>query len=282
MGEVFNKQLQGNVRGNIWETMKREAADMTPMDKAQLGADIAGIFDPTPASDTVGAGLALARRDWWGAGASVLGYIPYVGDLAKIGKIGRMAPKTAEMLKLFMKGSDNLARAGADILKKHFSFDQIIAARRAAAKRTRELMNRKRRDPNCRECQRVNRSNMPIKGGKWNTPDGKPPTSGSGTFTFDQPRTLPNGTKIDSIEFRDGFPNFDPYVHPSGKHDLWQISGNANTDAAALAREHGIRPPGQGWTLHHFENGQVGYVPSSLNNTISHAGGNSIVNNDVY
>jgi RHS repeat-associated protein len=54
-----------------------------------LGAalDIVGIFDPTPISDGLSAGLSAKKGDWFSAGISVLGMIPYAGDLAKAGKI---------------------------------------------------------------------------------------------------------------------------------------------------------------------------------------------------
>jgi RHS repeat-associated protein len=49
--------------------------------------DIVGIFDPTPISDGLSAGLSAKKGDWFSAGISVLGMIPYAGDLAKVGKI---------------------------------------------------------------------------------------------------------------------------------------------------------------------------------------------------
>jgi RHS repeat-associated protein len=54
-----------------------------------LGAslDIVGIFDPTPISDGLSAGLSAKKGDWLGAGISMLGMIPYAGDLAKAGRI---------------------------------------------------------------------------------------------------------------------------------------------------------------------------------------------------
>ncbi|WP_426292660.1 RHS repeat domain-containing protein [Dyadobacter endophyticus] len=57
-------------------------------DVLQAAVDIGGVFDPTPTLDIVGAGLSANSRDYWGAGASVLGAaLPYVGDIAKAGKI---------------------------------------------------------------------------------------------------------------------------------------------------------------------------------------------------
>lgn len=48
---------------------------------AGAAADAAGIVDPTPASDIVGAGISIARGDYWGAALSTASMIPYAGDL---------------------------------------------------------------------------------------------------------------------------------------------------------------------------------------------------------
>ena len=34
--------------------------------------------------------ISLGRKDYWGAGISALGIIPYLGDLAKIGKLPKL------------------------------------------------------------------------------------------------------------------------------------------------------------------------------------------------
>lgn len=71
------------------------AADVT-----QIGLDIAGIFDPTPISDGSNAVISLIRGDWGGAALSAVGIIPYLGDAAKLGKLGKWAEtvvNTAEL-----------------------------------------------------------------------------------------------------------------------------------------------------------------------------------------
>jgi hypothetical protein len=286
MSEVFNESLWGNLKGNIWDTVKREASGLSKADIAQLSLDIAGIFDPTGAADAAGTLLSAARGDWWGAGLSLLGVIPYIGDVGKLGKIGKVAPKTAEMLGMFMKGAGDLSKAGADTLAKYFSPQQIIEAKRKATEAVRKAMQKKRnKDPNCKECKKIKRANrMPTKGGKWNTPDGKPPKDGNGTFTLDQPKKLPDGSTVDKIEFKDGFPDFDKYTHggPGNFKDIDGMTGDPGKDMKLLRDQHGIKDPGDGWTLHHHENGSVGYIPSELNNTIPHTGGASIIDTDLY
>lgn len=61
------------------------------LDLAQIGLALAGIVDPTPISDGVDGVISLFRGDWLGAGISVVSMVPYLGDLAKVGKLGRFA-----------------------------------------------------------------------------------------------------------------------------------------------------------------------------------------------
>lgn len=65
------------------------------LDLTQMALDIAGIVDPTPISDGVSGVISLFRGDWLGAGISVASMIPYVGDLAKAGKLPKLL-KTIE------------------------------------------------------------------------------------------------------------------------------------------------------------------------------------------
>lgn len=61
------------------------------MDLTQLLLDLVGIVDPTPVSDSTNAAISIGRNDWVGAGLSAVSMVPYVGDLAKAGKLGRWA-----------------------------------------------------------------------------------------------------------------------------------------------------------------------------------------------
>ncbi len=60
-------------------------------DVGQIGLDIAGIFDPTPISDGTNALVSVFRGNFGDAGLSALGMIPYIGDAAKLGKLGSWA-----------------------------------------------------------------------------------------------------------------------------------------------------------------------------------------------
>lgn len=65
---------------------------------AEAALDVAGIFDPTPTSDVASAALALRRGDLWGAGLSLLGVVPYVGDaVGKSAKGARLAHRMTEV-----------------------------------------------------------------------------------------------------------------------------------------------------------------------------------------
>ena len=64
-------------------------------DLAQIGLDVAGIVDPTPISDGSNAVISIFRGDFSGAAISAVGIIPYVGDAAKLGKLGRWAETVA-------------------------------------------------------------------------------------------------------------------------------------------------------------------------------------------
>lgn len=66
------------------KSMLKQANRDMALEIAGAAADLAGLVDPTPISDGIGAALSLARGDYVGAGLSVLSMIPYVGD--SIGK----------------------------------------------------------------------------------------------------------------------------------------------------------------------------------------------------
>lgn len=68
------------------------------LDLTQMGLDVVGIFEPTPFADGANTLISLGRSDWLGAGLSVLGVIPYLGDAAKLGKLGKWAETMAKSI----------------------------------------------------------------------------------------------------------------------------------------------------------------------------------------
>lgn len=61
------------------------------LDLTQMALDIVGIFEPTPFADGSNAIISIFRGEWGQAGLSALGIIPYLGDAAKLGKLGKWA-----------------------------------------------------------------------------------------------------------------------------------------------------------------------------------------------
>jgi hypothetical protein len=302
MTEAYNDALAEQLRKNVWERFKNEAANMSALEKASVSADIIGIFDPTPTSDAVGFLLSAAQGDALGALLSLGGMVPYAGDaLAKPLKIARYAPRTAKALEAMLKVGDNLAKAGADVLKRSgLGLEQVAEARKKALERVQQAMrDAKKKTPGCEDCKKLKgdkdenrRLHMPQSGknGKW-LPDGKQPADGNGTFEFSEPRKLPDGTEVKQIEFRDGVPDLDKYIKGE-KYNLWEVSGNARIDGDRLKTQ--MRETNPAWeppskedyVLHHFESGEVGYVPRVLHDVreggVAHTGGNSMVNNELF
>jgi len=292
MTEAYNDALAEHAKQNVWNSLKAEAAGMSKLEQASVAADIAGLFDPTPASDAVGAVLSLIQGDLLGAGLSVVGMLPYAGDIAKIPKIAKHAPRTASAIKLVMKRSSDLANAGEAFLKNNFTLKQIEVARAKATERVRKaLLDAKNKVP-CKDCAKLKdggkkQLQMPETNGTWK--GGQQPADGNGIFTLDQPVKLPDGQMVSSMEYKDGFPLFDKYTL-DGKHTLLTVTGNVKDDTKALLKQMrennpNYKLPGKDYTLHHFEDGTVGFVPRDLHgrgNGFSHTGGQAIVNNELF
>ncbi len=104
------KELSEEVDGQIARRLNAQAdartADIAKqkqelaLDLVQIGLSVAGIFDPTPVSDGVDGLISLFRGDFLGAGISVVSMIPYLGDAAKLGKLGKFAETVAKAVDL--------------------------------------------------------------------------------------------------------------------------------------------------------------------------------------
>ena len=114
---------------SVQNTQQQEIA----LDLAQLTLDITGILDPTPISDGTNMLISLARGKWTEALISGVSLVPYLGDLAKLGKlkdysdtvrlakeIAKTDPKWRKALRQMFTPLkallDNVAQAGADTL----------------------------------------------------------------------------------------------------------------------------------------------------------------------
>lgn len=95
-GQARRSQLESQLPANQPDPaeLARQQRELA-LDLTQMALDIAGLIDPTPISDGANGIVSIFRGDFFGAGVSALSMIPYVGDLAKVGKLGKFA-KTVE------------------------------------------------------------------------------------------------------------------------------------------------------------------------------------------
>jgi hypothetical protein len=94
----------------------REVAE-TLLDLTQMGLDIAGIIEPTPIADGINTGISAARGKFVDAGISLVALIPYLGDLAKLGKLGKYPQQLDRAIKLALK-SERFMKLLRPVLKK--------------------------------------------------------------------------------------------------------------------------------------------------------------------
>lgn len=97
------------------------------LDVAQITLDLAGVIDPTPISDGTNVLVSVSRGDWFGAGLSGLGLIPFIGDLAKAGKLGRWM-QTVEKVVARARQNARFAEWARPALKKLSSILEQVPA----------------------------------------------------------------------------------------------------------------------------------------------------------
>ena len=95
------------------------------LDLGQMALDIAGIIDPTPISDGVSGVISLFRGDWLGAGISVASMIPYVGDLAKAGKLPKVLKSIERAVEIAGKDAKFAERLAPVLDKLKVALDAI-------------------------------------------------------------------------------------------------------------------------------------------------------------
>lgn len=318
MTDKFNEAMGEQLKKNVWDRTVEAASQMSALDRASLVADVAGIFDPTPASDFAGLAIALVQGDALGMALSAGSMLPYAGDaLAKPLKIARKAPAVAKAIEAVFKAGDDLVKASRGALQAAgktldeavaarklalkeagLSLDQVAAARKQALESVQKAMlDAKARTPNCESCKLVGPKGearelqLPAHGGNGTWKAGAQPVDGTGTFVLKKPAQLPDGRSVSEIEFVNGAPQFDAYV-TGGKHQIWEVTGDVRADEKQLLEQ--MRMTNAGWqrpdrddfTLHHFEDGSVGYVPNVIHDKklggVAHTGGNSMTNNQLF
>ena len=233
---------------------------------AQAAVDMAGIVDPTPISDVVGAGMSLARGDWIGAGLSLISVIPYAGDA-----IGKTA-KGARALKR-MNDLRKRIDAAIGLVQRLKSKAGKRAAEAIKAKRKAEAAKRAERARVIQDCDPPANpwgTNLP-KEGKWKGDKG------------DSEWTAPDGQKV---KYKEGYPDFSNHAKHSVEID---VKGNHSTDFTGadeavrkkLGDPNWERPDTHTW--HHKEDGvTMELVPKEIHNAAKHKGGVSTVNDKDF
>lgn len=243
---------------------------------SKTAVDVAGIADPTPISDVIGAGMSIASGDWIGAGLSLISIVPYAGDaLGKTAKGARAAKKIATLKKKIVGAiaTVNKARKLAKTSKTFMAATRkkVAAAIRRARKKAhkaKEAVKKKLKKPCSKKNKFGTRSPADGNGGKWSG------ERGNSTWVTD------SGKKV---EFKDGYPDFSP--HAKHKVEIDMRGTRADFDAAnnAMKKTDPNWEQPEGWTWHHKEDGvTMELVPSEINNKIPHDGGVSIVKSPEY
>lgn len=247
------------------------------LDLLQAGVDAAGVIDPTPVSDLVGAGISVYRGDFVGAGLSLISMIPYAGDA-----IG----KTAKGAKLMKKMNDlrkriAAATEGINALRKR---SRQAASAATRAKKQAKAAGKEVDEALCQKCMKsLDGPENPY--GTRSPADGwKNGTKGDGPWTPDDSTSYgkdvlawqkKNGIEPGTpIQFREGFPDFEPFAKHKVKIEMTGVDGDdfaAANDAMKRLDPQWKQPPDMTW--HHAEDGvTMMLVPAEINR-IPHTGG---------
>ena len=123
--QAVESQLNPVERGQLASSTSLAQAKGGPsvgsviLDLTQVALDVVGIFEPTPFADGTNAIISAGRGNWLDAGLSVLGIVPYLGDLAKVGKMGKWAKTVANAVEL-AAGNATARKALEPALRKVF------------------------------------------------------------------------------------------------------------------------------------------------------------------
>ncbi len=85
-------------------------AEKLGWDIFQFGLDLVGFVDQTGISDGISGLVSLGRGEYLEAGISGLSMIPIIGDLAKVGKLGKWAKTVAKAIELAAKDAKFAAK----------------------------------------------------------------------------------------------------------------------------------------------------------------------------
>lgn len=102
--------------GNVVDVTDAQLREVS-FDLLELALDLAGIADPTPVSDGASALLSIARGQWLDAAISGASMVPYIGDLAKTGKLPKYL-KSLEKAVALAGRSEKVAQAITPAMRK--------------------------------------------------------------------------------------------------------------------------------------------------------------------
>ncbi|MBL8481444.1 MAG: HNH endonuclease [Rhodocyclaceae bacterium] len=294
-----------------------EALESAYKELAADGAFAAAGWAPPPwgtAADLASLGRSLLKCDWGGAVFDAIGLIPIAGDAAKAGKLGKRASQLEAAIDAAKtKLTRHLANSinGQRTAAKKYWDDIITEGRKKFDKAIKNCSSQECKD---RAATLIGKhyERTPAGGpgkGKWTdgyrgdgkyTPD---PNSdlGEELADFTSNRLLnPGGKKVDSISYKNGFPDFGDLVVPAGKGKKAEVeiiqAGNHSTDYGAadeallaatgktqkmLEAELGVP-----LTWHHKEDGVTmqllpEYVHGGSNGS-GHAGGASLLSKEEF
>lgn len=292
MGQYLNR-----IEDDTATSLKKAETELAELTKSKewqttkTAADIAGIADPSPTSDTVSLGMSVAEGDWLGAFLSGVSFVPYLGDaVAKPVKIIRTT-KTIEDI-------EKRAAALAKTIDHYKSAATRIAQRKMAAaaeraRRAKEATEKYAKRMKCVTCPIPKQygTQLPAPGkGKWTDAKGNPGERGNSRWTSDDDSV--------SLDYKKGYPDFStsnpPSVYPKGDGKVEiEMQGN---DTDFLAARDAMRDklgdptwPGgrnrrtpEGYTWHHNEDGTTMQlvrteVHDKAVSGAAHSGGASIV-----
>jgi hypothetical protein len=252
------------------------------LDLAQLGLDVVGIVEPTPFADGSNAVISMFRGDWLGAGLSALSIVPYVGDLAKLGKLGKWADTVTNVIEMAAKNAD-FAKVAEPVLKQ---IDEAIAAipdsvMRELPESAQDVLKSIRDkidDFAARgDSAGVNpKTRIPRTDGNW---VGEP---GNGYWhsTLDEVNEVTGGNPI---QFIDGRPDFTPWskgqiTFKPGQLDGTKADFDAVYDFVAQQKNLPSRNAAKnylkeaGLTPHHLDGATIQLIPTKLHGNIPHIG----------
>lgn len=253
------------------EGMLKDLQDALSSELAQTAIDIAGIVDPTPISDTIGAGMSLWRGDLIGAGLSLISIVPYAGDaLGKTAKGARAARKMNQLRESITAAIARVAKAK--------ELARTNAAASVRARRASDAAKKAAEAKACKTCSAPsNRFGTRLPGDDKGVWAGE---KGNSKWT-------PNGGGP-PVRYVDGFPDFSEFADKTVKIDM-DLAGNRAKDfkaadeavREALGDPSWRRPSDMTW--HHHEDGTtMQLVPSSVHDAAQHTGGVSVVTDPQF